>query len=260
MNKSDKIKPWILNQCNWKQVQKITYEVAVIPWGATEPHNLHLPYGTDTLQSEVIADKAAELAWENNCKVMVLPAIPLGVQNPGQIDMPFCLHSKPSTQMAILNDLLWSLSRQQIYKIVILNSHGGNDFRSIVRELQPQYPEIFIGVIDWFKLPECQEFFDSPGDHAGEMETSIMQHCFPNLVLPLEEAGSGKARDFSLDGLKSKLAWTPRNWTEISEDTGVGNPSAATPEKGKKYFDFLTSKIAKFIEELCHVNPKEIYN
>ena len=260
MNHSDKIQPWILNRSNWKSVKEVQYEIAILPWGATEPHNYHLPYGTDTLQSEIIASKAAELAWGQGCKVMVLPSIPLGVQNQGQMDLPFCLHTKPSTQLAILRDLLWSLNRQNIPRLVILNSHGGNDFKSLIRELQPQFPKMFIGVIDWFRLPECMEFFDSPGDHAGEMETSIMQHYFPGLVLPLKEAGTGNTREFSLEGLQSKLVWTPRNWTEITEDTGVGDPRAATPEKGERFFKYLTERIGEFLIELAKVEPGDIYN
>ena len=36
------------------------YDVAILPWGATEAHNYHLPYGTDTVQAEHIAIRAAE--------------------------------------------------------------------------------------------------------------------------------------------------------------------------------------------------------
>ncbi|MBI9063407.1 MAG: creatininase family protein [Marinilabiliaceae bacterium] len=57
-------KPFILNHTNWGTVQKEKYEIAVLPWGASEPHNLHLPYGTDTLQSTDIAIGAAVVAWE----------------------------------------------------------------------------------------------------------------------------------------------------------------------------------------------------
>nr|NQU94115.1 creatininase family protein [Bacteroidota bacterium] len=61
---------------------------------------------------------------------MLLPEIPLGVQNPGQYDIPFCIHTKPSTQLKILEDIIWSLNRQNINKLIIINSHGGNDFKS----------------------------------------------------------------------------------------------------------------------------------
>ena len=79
------MKPYILEETNWKQIKNQKYDVAILPWGATEPHNYHLPYGTDSLETAAIASDAAAKAWEKGAKVMVLPTIPLGVQNVGQI-------------------------------------------------------------------------------------------------------------------------------------------------------------------------------
>ncbi|GGF24539.1 creatininase family protein [Echinicola rosea] len=253
------MKKYILNQSNWKTVKEEKFTVALLPWGATEPHNYHLPYGTDTLQSEKIAEMAASKAQRNGVKCMVLPSIPLGVQNPGQIDYPFCIHTRPTTQLAILQDILGSLDRQKIHKLVIVNSHGGNEFKPIIRELQIQFKHCFIGVIDWFKVLNNEDYFDEPGDHAGEMETSIMQFCYPELVLPLEEAGEGKTTGFKLGGLKSKLVWTPRNWGKVSEDTGVGNPQKASSKKGERFLDVLTDRTMEFLTELDKVNPMDIY-
>jgi len=251
-------KPFVLNHTNWGTVQKESYELAVLPWGATEPHNLHLPYGTDTLQSTDIAVGAAEVAWENGARCMVLPAIPLGVQNPGQIELPFCLNTRPSTQKLILEDILISLQTQSVKKLLIINSHGGNDFKSLIRELQPQFPDTFIGVIDWFKLQECQAIFDEAGDHAGEMETSLMQYLYPDMV-DLLDAGSGESTGFKVDALRSKLVWTPRNWTKVSVDTGIGNPDKATAEKGEKCFDYLTRIVGAALKELASTPIDDLY-
>ncbi|MBV8318297.1 MAG: creatininase family protein, partial [Planctomycetaceae bacterium] len=50
------MRPWLLAELNYGYVKSHPpFEVAVLPLGATEPHNLHLPYGTDTLEVEVIA-------------------------------------------------------------------------------------------------------------------------------------------------------------------------------------------------------------
>ncbi len=35
-------------------VRETKWDVAVLPFGATEPHNLHMPYGTDNFQVEEI--------------------------------------------------------------------------------------------------------------------------------------------------------------------------------------------------------------
>lgn len=252
------MKPYILEQTNWKQVKNQRYEVAILPWGATEPHNYHLPYGTDSLETTQIAYQAAEKAWRRGARVMVLPTIPLGVQNLGQIELPFCLHTRPSTQKLILEDILTALYQQGIRKFVLLNGHGGNDFKPMVREIQPQFPELFICVVEWFGLLDPADYFDEAGDHAGEMETSIVMHYFPELVLPLAEAGEGKTKPLGLEGLRNKTAWAPRRWDKISQDTGVGDPKQATPEKGERFLDDVTTKIADFFVELAECKLEDL--
>ncbi len=253
------MKPYILEQTNWKQIKNQLYEVAVLPWGATEPHNYHLPYGTDSLETAKIAEQAAAKAWERGAKIMVLPTIPLGAQNVGQIQLPFCLHTRPSTQLAILKDLLLALNGQGIKKLVIMNGHGGNDFKPMVRELQPEFPEMFLSLVEWFKIFDQDIYFEEGGDHANEMETSIIMHYFPELVLPLKEAGSGTGKQSKLEGLRNKTAWAPRQWDKVSEDTGVGNPKKASAEKGKKFVEDVSFKIADFFVELAECDLDDLY-
>jgi creatinine amidohydrolase len=117
-------RPYILAETTWKSVRETAYDVAVLPWGATEAHNYHLPYGTDTIQCDHIAAEAARLAWGAGARVIVLPTVPFGVQT-GQLDIPLCLNVNPSTQAALLSDLAQALAGQGIRKLVILNGHGG---------------------------------------------------------------------------------------------------------------------------------------
>ena len=253
------MKPYILEQTNWKQVKNQKYEVAILPWGATEPHNYHLPYGTDSLETAQIVEEAAGKAWERGAKIMVLPTIPLGVQNPGQIDLPFCLHTKPSTQTIIFKDIVEALYNQGIRKLVLMNGHGGNDFKPMIREIQPQFPEMLISLVEWFKILDLSQYFEEDGDHAGEMETSVIMHYFPHLVLPLNEAGNGDAKSSKLKGVLNKTAWIPRQWNKVSEDTGVGNPKKASAEKGKKYLEDLTTKIGEFFVEIAECDLEDLY-
>lgn len=253
------MKEFILNETNWKFVQKNKFEIALLPWGATEPHNYHLPYGTDSFQSKEISELSAEKAYDKGAKVMVLPTIPLGVQNPGQIELPFCLHTRPSTQMMILEDILTSLILQGINKLLIINGHGGNDFKAMIRELVPQFPSMFMGVTDWYKILENEKYFNEVGDHAGEMETSIMQHLYPDLVLPLDDAGEGKANKFRIEALNKNEVWAPRRWNKISKDTGIGNPKKATVEKGKKFIEEVTTKLAEIIVNLSKTEIDDLY-
>ena len=53
------MQPWRLEELNYGHVKSSPpFDVAVLPFGATEPHNLHLPYGTDTFQVQKIAEGA----------------------------------------------------------------------------------------------------------------------------------------------------------------------------------------------------------
>ena len=109
-------RPWVLAEATWAEVAGTRYEVAILPWGATEAHNRHLPYATDSIQSEAVAVAAAELAWQAGSRVVVLPTVPLGV-NTGQLEIPFCLNLNPTTQTALLRDLLRSLEGKRPYEI-----------------------------------------------------------------------------------------------------------------------------------------------
>lgn len=251
--------PYILQNTQWKNVKDKNWEIAVLPWGATEPHNYHLPYGTDTLETDYIAAESARIAWEQGAKVMVLPTVPFGV-NTGQIDLPFCINMNPGTQFEVLKDIIESLVTQGIKKVLILNGHGGNEFRHMIRELKIRQPETFICTLDWYKTLDNSKYFDEQGDHAGEMETSIMLHIKPDLCLPVQEAGNGKAGKFKLTGIKEGWVWAPREWKKISIDTGVGNPSKATAEKGKQFLNDLNKKIASYLIELDKADPDNLYD
>lgn len=250
-------RPYLLAETTWKTVKATDYQVAVLPWGATEAHNYHLPYGTDNILTESIAAEAARLAWDRGAKVIVLPGIPFGV-NTGQLDIKLTINMNPSTQSLILADVAGSLARHAIAKLVVLNGHGGNDFRQMVRELQPRYPSLFICCVNWYDVVDPAPYF-RPGDHAGEAETSVMQHVAPALVRPLSEAGSGAARRFKLRGLREKWAWAPRAWTQVTDDTGVGDPSKAAPEKGAAYAAAATAKIGEFLVELAEADLNNMY-
>jgi len=128
------IRPYILAETNWQALKNSTFDLAILPWGATEAHNYHLPYATDVYESDALAAESARLAWEGGSKVIVLPTLPFGV-NTGQSDIYLDINLNPSTQLAILMDITEVLNRQGIKKLLIFNSHGGNNFKPLVREL-----------------------------------------------------------------------------------------------------------------------------
>jgi creatinine amidohydrolase len=248
---------WILEETNWKSVQNSRFDVAVLPWGATEAHNLHMPYGTDTLQAARVAAESARLACERGARVMVLPAVPFGVQT-GQLDIPFCINMNPATQAAVLADVAASLEPHAVKALVVVNGHGGNDIRTMIRQVQPR-TKLLLCTLNWWTCIDGARFFDEPGDHAGELETSVVMHLQPDLVLPLEEAGPGAARPFRVAAFREGWAWTQRRWTQVTRDTGVGDPRAATAAKGAAFVVAVTERIASFLVELGGTDPDDMY-
>lgn len=249
---------FILAEATWKTIKDKKIELAILPWGATEAHNYHLPYGTDNIMVERIARDAARQAWEKGSGVIVLPAIPFGV-NTGQTDIKLDINLNPATQFAILCDLAEVLNRQQIFKLLILNGHGGNDFKQIIRELGLRYPKMFICCCNWYQSFSNSDFFESGGGHADEMETSVMQYIVPEMVRPLDEAGEGRSKNFRIKALNEKWAWAERRWSQVTSDTGIGNPKKANPEKGEKCYKEVIGKISGLMTDLCNSDINNMY-
>lgn len=249
--------PWLLAHATWGEVEEHHYQVAVLPWGATEPHNVHLPYATDVVETEAIAGEAARRAWARNARCLVLPCVPFGA-NQQQLDIPGTVNLHPSTQAAVLADVIESVEAWGVDRLVILNGHGGNDFRQMIREAQC-HTEVFLSTVSWFRIPGLQDVFEDPGDHAGEMETSLMLHVAPTLVAPLEDAGSGRSKGWRIPALQEGWAWAPRRWSEITGDTGVGDPAPATAEKGAVFFDAATERIAEYLVALAGAHLDDLY-
>jgi creatinine amidohydrolase len=165
----------------------------------------------------------------------------------------------PSTQAAVLSDIIEVLDRQGIHKLLIVNSHGGNDFKTMLRELGLEFQNMFLTTCNWFQAVDRTQYFESPGDHADEMETSLLLYMRPELVLPLSEAGDGAEKKSKIKGLREGWAWSERRWSEITEDTGVGDPKAATAAKGEAYFASVTSKVAELMIDIANVDIINLY-
>ena len=157
-----------------------------------------------------------------------------------------------------MRDLVSALDGQGVHKLLIVNGHGGNDFRQLIRELQPS-TRVFLATINWWSCVDVTQFVEEVGDHAGEAETSAMLHLAPELVQPLSEAGPGRARPSKLRGVREGWAWAPRRWTQVTADTGIGNPSKATAAKGAAYVDAAVERIASFLVELAALDTRDPY-
>jgi creatinine amidohydrolase len=129
----------------------------------------------------------------------------------------------------------------------------------MIRELGQMFPGMFICTCNWFQSVENSDFFEKEGGHADEMETSLMQFLAPELVLPLSQAGRGSAKKFRIRALNEKWAWAERKWLKVTSDTGIGDPSGATPEKGERYFNAVVEKVSQLMVDLYEADISDLY-
>lgn len=251
------MRPWILSEINYGFVKENPYDVAVLPLGATEPHNLHLPYGTDTYESQEIAGRACEEAHRRGARVVMLPPIPYGTET-NQMRFPLAMNVNPSTLFAVIRDLVDSLATHGVYKLVILNSHGGNEIKPMLRELYGKTP-VHVFLCDWFRAISAdvqKQIFEVPDDHAGEMETSLGLAYFSEFVALDPTTGKLAADEGAVcptrfDGVNKGWISMTRPWHHLTTNSGAGNPHAATAEKGRKLMEVLTDRLAGFLVELA---------
>lgn len=246
------MREWILAEQNHAFTRSQRWEVAVLPFGATEPHNLHMPYGTDNYQVELIGQQACEKAYRAGAKVVLLPTIPYGV-NTNHLMVPGALACSvnPTTLLRILTDLVDSLERQGVHKLVLLNGHGGNELKPLTRELHHQ-TRVFLCVCDWFRTATdlYPQIFDQPGEHADEVETSLGLAFFSDL-LRMDQADDGAAKPSRFEAINRGWISMTRPWHLVSANTGLGNPFPATAAKGQRVVEAVVDRLAQFLIELA---------
>ncbi len=243
---------FVLHEATYRQAQDLKPNLAILPWGATEAHNWHLPHGTDNIEAMHLAQVAAARATDAGARCIVLPTIPFGNNNT-QLTQVATITMRSATQQAVLFDVADSLVKQGIQRLILLNFHGGNEFKPMIRDVMLDLP-IFIVQVHGYQLAQDQlkTILDDPRTgHADEFETSLMLHLEPGLVGPLSQAGPGRSSPSQLPVLTSTPGtWCPRDWASMTEDTGDGDPRAATADKGARLFAIMVERFAKLLVEL----------
>jgi creatinine amidohydrolase len=244
------IRPWLLSELNYGQVKdNPPIEVAVLPLGATEPHNLHLPYGTDTYQVEAIGSLACERASKQGARVVMLPPLPYGTET-NQMRFPMAMNLNPSTVARVVTDLVASLEAHGVRKCVLLNGHGGNDLKWVLRELYP-ITKVHLFLCNWWKVASDidREVFEDAGDHAGALETSLVLAHFPGLV-EMDRADAGATARSRFEAVGRGWVEITRPWHLLTTNSGAGDPRPATAEKGRRITEAVVDRIASFLTEL----------
>ena len=242
------MQPWRLEELNYGQVKaNPRFEVAVLPLGATEPHNLHLPYGTDTFQVEVIAARACAIAHHEGARVLMLPALPYGTET-NQMKFPLAMNLNPTTLARVITDLVDSLAAHGILRCVLLNGHGGNDLKWVLRELHRQTPVQSSSAIGIKVASDVYStIFDEKDDHAGEMETSMGLRISRSWSR-LEQADAGAVRPSRFEAVNRGWVEITRPWHLLTTNSAPATRGPRTAAKGEA----LTELVAERIGPLPH--------
>lgn len=242
--------PWNLAELSYDDIRSSPpFEVAVLPFGATEPHNLHMPYGTDTFQVEVIGRLACARAADQGARVALLPALPYGTET-NQMRFPMTMNLNPSTLGRVVGDLVDSLASHGVRKCVLLNGHGGNDLKWFLRESYGKSP-VHLFLCNWYQVAADRfaEIFEDAGDHAGELETSMGLAHFPHLI-QLDRADDGSMAATRFEAVNRGWVGITRPWHLLTTNSGAGNPHPATADKGKAVTEIVVDRLAGFLVEL----------
>ena len=245
---------WILSETNYGHTKEHQYEVAVLPLGATEPHNLHLPYGTDVFEGTTVGEKICEWAHARGAKVVLLPTIPYGTES-NLNRFPLAMNVQPTTLFRFVQDIVESAANSGIRKIVLLNSHGGNDMKPLLRELYGRTPA-HVFLCNWYQVlaDRYGDFFEHRDDHAGEMETSFGLAYFPDLVARNSDgtlaADDGRQAQTRFEAINRGWIGLTRPWHLLTTNSGSGYPHAASADKARRMMDLLVERLGQFLVDL----------
>jgi len=227
----------------------------VLPVAATEQHGKHLPFNTDCVIGEAIARRTDELLDDG---LLILPTQQIGCS---EHHMRFVgsLTLTHETFRRCVTDTVDSVIRHGFHRVLILNSHGGNQAINGVlgEQLGQTYPNVEILVTSWWQaanavLRPIQEGPPGSVGHACEFETSVMLAVAPDLVdmsLAEDDGIQHRVESMHFDLMHGAAASCYRPFDVLSGNGVYGKPSLASEEKGQRILEAAATAIQTLIAE-----------
>lgn len=230
--------------------------IVVVPVGSIEQHGHHLPVSTDTILADAAAHRGAESVPEE-VPVLVTPPVWSGLSSH---HLPFggTLSLEFTTMMNMLANVGRTALDNGFDAILLLNGHGGNMslISTVLNEIGAEHADVEVLGLTYFYLVSSlvEEIRDSdPGGmmHGGEFETSLMLHLRPELVDEDEMTPvySERKYDLLLEDLFGSGSLSAYSTFADHSETGVmGDPSAASAEKGEVIFERIGEELGILLE------------
>ena len=239
-----------LDRLSWREIEAERdkgRDTVVMAFGATEQHGPHMPLAVDAL----IGDHFARLIADR-LDAFAAPTVRVGCSS-HHLDFPGTLSVSDETFHGIVADLVTSLARGGFRRVILIPTHGGN-FAPLAKALERLGDLPGTGIIAitdltvLFRIAATgEEEFGVPlgegGLHAGEWETSMMLAIHPDLVN--EERG---APGFTGDAQSALEGMFAGGVKAISENGVIGDPSQASAEHGRRYWELALELALEEIE------------
>jgi creatinine amidohydrolase len=176
---------------------------------------------------------------------------------------PLAMNVDPSTLFRFVTDLIHCCIHSGVKKIVLLNSHGGNEMKPLLRELADKIDgQLFL--CNWYNVlshEEAGRIFEHGDDHAGEMETSFILAYYPHLVAKTPDgklaADDGQTAKTRFDAINRGWVSITRPWHLLTTNSGSGYPHAAHADKTHAMMKILVDRLATFLVELSSAKIDE---
>jgi creatinine amidohydrolase len=228
-----------LDRLTWPEVEAelaAGRNAVVVAFGATEQHGRHMPLATDALLGDHFARQLAE-----RLDAFVAPTVRVGCSS-HHLAFPGTLSLEDETFHSIVADIVRSLARGGFRRIVLVPTHGGNfaPLAAAVEKLGEVERTKVIAITDLTVLVRVaqlgEEEFAVPAEqgglHAGEWETSMLLAIHPEMVR-MDRTEAGYVGD-PAEALRSLF---DAGVDAISENGAIGDPSRASEEHGRRYWE-----------------------
>jgi creatinine amidohydrolase len=281
MSEPSDLRSYDLYDMAWPDVATYlqTNDTALVPIGSLEQHGDHLPLGTDAITAEEVTKRASMKSKTVRTPTLWTGYTPHHMRSPGEGTGTVTLRA--STLAAVLSDVMHSLIYHGFNRIVIVTGHGSNAkiIDPILRTIRYQtgalvalytpYAERYLGLVQDIVEGPPEE---TPGWHAGELETSQVLAHNPDLVhTDRFRVIKGSAPAWLPDGFEKNDAspaikfqgyeylQIPLEHSEITPTGLIGNPARATAEKGERALDAFANYLVDAVRELqkVEVNVKD---